>query len=43
MKKNTIKDFIALYTDEDEEMFWGHAVAVEGTLKKDPLCADMQR
>ena len=32
--------FTAWY--EDDDMFWGHVVTVEGTLKKGPLCADMQ-
>ena len=32
--------FTAWYQDDD--MFWGHVVAVEGTLKKGPLDADIQ-
>ena len=32
--------FTAWY--EDDDMFWGHVITVEGTLKKGPLRADMQ-
>lgn len=32
--------FTAWY--EDDDMFWGHVVTVDGTLKKGPLHADMQ-
>ena len=32
--------FTAWY--EDDDMFWGHVVTVEGTLKRGPLRADMQ-
>lgn len=32
--------FTAWY--EDDDIFWGHVVAVEGTLKKGPIGADMQ-
>ena len=27
---------------EDDDMFWGHAITVEGTMKKGPLDADIQ-
>ena len=32
--------FTAWY--EDDDMFWGHVVTVDGTLKKGPIGADMQ-
>ena len=32
--------FTAWY--EDDDMFWGHAVTVDGTMKKGPIDADMQ-
>ena len=32
--------FTAWY--EDDDMFWGHVVIVEATLKKGPISADMQ-
>ena len=32
--------FTAWY--EDDDMFWGHVVLVEATLKKGPISADMQ-
>lgn len=32
--------FTAWY--EDDDMFWGHVVTVDGTLKKGPVGADMQ-
>jgi hypothetical protein len=32
--------FTAWY--EDDDMFWGHVVMVDGTLKKGPIGADMQ-
>ena len=27
---------------EDDDMFWGHVVTVDGTLKKGPFDADIQ-
>ena len=32
--------FTAWY--EDDDMFWGHVITVDGTLKKGPIDADMQ-
>ena len=32
--------FTAWY--EDDDMFWGHVVTVDGILKKGPIGADMQ-
>ena len=32
--------FTAWY--EDDDMFWGHVITVEGTLKKGPVGADIQ-
>ena len=32
--------FTAWY--EDDDMFWGHVVIVEATLKKGPISADIQ-
>lgn len=32
--------FIAWY--EDDNMFWGHVITIDGTLKKDPLDAEIQ-